>query len=159
LILDAYAPATGNNIFKCQKNYEYWQSMCARQVSWKTDMFVSYVKKKKKCLMKRFLLAPIFVLFTHDTNNIDFHETTFQAHRMSRCGRDIVCWIFLTFWNAFKTHLKNNAPGCKKTLSQPVAFLNFFHVRTETSTVCSCSLHLGKLVLFRLAHESCTFPM
>ena len=63
-------PILKKHILKCRKimtknfvhksRYFMWE----HKVSRKNDIFVCYVKKTKKCLVKRLILAPKFVFFT-----------------------------------------------------------------------------------------------
>jgi hypothetical protein len=67
-----------NNILKCQKilkkNFALTsqQSMCARQVSRKTDIFCGLCKKDKRMSHTKPFFNTKFCIFTHDTKKVVF---------------------------------------------------------------------------------------
>ena len=115
--MEAYAPAIGKVILKCQKNLSkifvctYRHFTRAHQVSWKTDIFCDLYKKKRKGRLKSLFYFQI-LSFLHATQNmLVFSVTTLWAHRTSRLMVEIFCSNYLTLQNTFWKQFKNWDPS------------------------------------------------
>jgi hypothetical protein len=63
--------------------------------------FMSYVKKTKKCLVKKLYLSTKFCFFTHNTQGVSFSWNNFN--RAVRGTKPAACQAFLNFPTQFHT--------------------------------------------------------